>query len=95
MLAIAIAVAAGSNLTVQQAVAVGEDSWVPSPADNIYRFTVPNSAVQAATGTSAAMVAVEGNFGPGNTWSQLNMSLSGGNWVGTIGPLEPGLYYYH
>ncbi|HEX6327877.1 MAG TPA: alpha/beta hydrolase-fold protein [Jiangellaceae bacterium] len=94
MLVTAIAVGVGSHLVAQPAAAVGEDSWVTIPADDIYRFTVPNSAVQAATGTSAAMVAVEGNFGPGKTWSQLNMSLSGGNWTGTIGPLEPGLYYY-
>lgn len=94
VLAAAITVAAGSYLAAQPAAAVGEDTWVTTPADDIYRFTVPNSAVQDAAGTSAAMVAVEGNFGPGKTWSQLNMGLSGGNWTGTIGPLEPGLYYY-
>jgi enterochelin esterase-like enzyme len=88
-------VAAGSHLAVQPANAVGVDSWVTIPADRIYRFTVPDTAVRAATGgTAAALVAVEGNFGPGKTWSQLNMARSGANWSGTIGPLEPGLYYY-
>lgn len=93
-LAATVVVATGSLLAAGSATAVGEDSWVTIPADDIYRFTVPDSAVQDAAGTSAAMVAVVGNFGPGKAWSQLNMGLSGGNWTGTIGPLEPGLYYY-
>ncbi len=65
-----------------------------NPIADVYRFTVPASAATAAVGTAPTLVAVEGNFGPGKTWSQLNMASSGGNWTGTIGPLEPGLYYY-
>src|SRR5688572_24023572 len=94
VLAAAMTVAVGSHLAVQPAAAVGEDSWVTIPAQRIYRFTVPDTAVRAATVAPAALVAVEGNFGPGRTWSQLNMARSGANWTGTIGPLEPGLYYY-
>src|SRR5688500_12085664 len=91
------AVAAASLLAVQPAAAAGVDSWVSVPTNpiaNVYRFTVPTSAATAAVGTAPTLVAVEGNFGPGKTWSQLNMASGGGNWTGTIGPLEPGLYYY-
>ena len=91
------AVGAGTLIAAQPAIAAGTDSWrsVPSnPIADVYRFTVPTTAASAAAGATPALVAVEGNFGPGKTWSQLNMSSSGGNWTGTIGPLEPGLYYY-
>ena len=91
------AVSTASLLAVPPAAAAGVDSWVSVPANpvaNVYRFTVPTSAATAAAGTAPALVAVEGNFGPGKTWSQLNMASGGGNWTGTIGPLDPGLYYY-
>ncbi|MEE6282344.1 alpha/beta hydrolase-fold protein [Georgenia sp. MJ170] len=55
---------------------------------------MPDEAAEAATGTTPAMVAVAGNFGPGKSWAQLNTGLDGGSWNATIGPLEPGLYYY-
>lgn len=97
-IATAAALSAASLLAVQPAVAAGADSWVSVPSNpgvaNVYRFTVPATAATAAVGTAPTLVAVEGNFGPGNTWSQLNMASGGGNWTGTIGPLEPGLYYY-
>lgn len=98
-LAVATALALGgaSLVAAQPAVAAGTDTWVSKPSNpipDVYRFTVPTSAATAAAGTAPALVAVEGNFGPGKTWSQLNMSSSGGNWTGTIGPLAPGLYYY-
>lgn len=91
------ALSAASLLAAQPAAAVGTDSWrsvPPNPVADVYRFTVPTAAATAAVGTTPALVAVEGNFGPGKTWSQLNMASGGGNWTGTIGPLEPGLYYY-
>ncbi|WP_426323559.1 alpha/beta hydrolase-fold protein [Microbacterium sp. E-13] len=66
------------------------DNVVP----DVYRFSVPNSAIQPATGIAGSVVAVEGNFAPGKTWTTLNMGAGGGNWTSTIGPLEPGLYYY-
>ncbi|WP_194397337.1 alpha/beta hydrolase-fold protein [Microbacterium atlanticum] len=66
------------------------DNVVP----DVYRFAVPNSAIQPATGITGSVVAVEGNFAPGKTWTTLNMGASGGSWTSTIGPLEPGLYYY-
>ncbi|MFP7761704.1 alpha/beta hydrolase-fold protein [Marisediminicola sp. LYQ85] len=91
------AVGAGSILAAQNAVAAGTDPWIsvpPNPVADVYRFTVPDAAIEPATGVDPAVVAVEGNFGPGKTWSTLNMGASGGNWSSTIGPLDPGLYYY-
>ena len=97
-LATAFAVGAGSLVAAQPA-AAEEDPWVAEVVqDNgvtdVHRFTVPDSAVQLATDITASVVAVEGNFAPGKTWTTLNMGSGGGNWTSTIGPLEPGLYYY-
>jgi enterochelin esterase-like enzyme len=97
---LAVAAVAGATLVAATpAAAVDNDSWVSLPpnapgVEDVYRFTVPNAAVQPATGVNGTVVAVEGNFAPGKTWTTLNMGLSGGNWTSTIGPLEPGLYYY-
>lgn len=96
--AMATAAALGvSTLLTAQPAAAAEDPWV-AEIDNVvpdvYRFTVPNSAIQLATGIAGSVVAVEGNFAPGKTWTTLNMGSGGGNWTSTIGPLEPGLYYY-
>lgn len=98
MLAVA-AVAGGALVATTPAAAAGSDPWVSLPpnasgVEDVYRFTVPNSAIQPATGITGSVVAVEGNFGPGKTWTTLNMGASGGSWTSTIGPLEPGLYYY-
>jgi enterochelin esterase-like enzyme len=86
-----------SSLFAAQPAAAAEDPWV-AEIDNVvpdvYRFTVPNSAIQPATGITGSVVAVEGNFAPGKTWTTLNMGAGGGNWTSTLGPLEPGLYYY-
>lgn len=98
LVACATAAALGvSTLLAAQPAAAAEDPWVAEVANvvpDVYRFTVPNSAIQPATGISGSVVAVEGNFAPGKTWTTLNMGASGGNWTSTIGPLEPGLYYY-
>ena len=63
-----------------QPAAAAEDPWV-AEIDNVvpdvYRFTVPSSTIQEATGITGSVVAVEGNFGPGKTWSQLNMGAGG------------------
>lgn len=95
-MATAAALGVSTILTAQPA-AAAEDPWV-AEIDNVvpdvYRFTVPNSAIQPATGIAGSVVAVEGNFAPGKTWTTLNMGSGGGNWTSTIGPLEPGLYYY-
>jgi enterochelin esterase-like enzyme len=98
LVAFATAAALGvSSLLAAQPAAAAEDPWV-TEVDNVvpdvYRFAVPNSAIQPATGITGSVVAVEGNFAPGKTWTTLNMGASGGNWTSTIGPLEPGLYYY-
>jgi enterochelin esterase-like enzyme len=98
LVAMATAAALGvSTLLAAQPAAAAEDPWV-AEIDNVvpdvYRFTVPNSAIQPATGIAGSVVAVEGNFAPGKTWTTLNMGSGGGNWTSTIGPLEPGLYYY-
>ena len=98
LVAMATAAALGvSTLLAAQPAAAAEDPWV-AEIDNVvpdvYRFTVPSSKIQEATGITASVVAVEGNFAPGKTWTNLNMGASGSNWTSTIGPLEPGLYYY-
>ncbi|MFI2486065.1 alpha/beta hydrolase [Promicromonospora kroppenstedtii] len=78
--------------------AVSADPWVSEVADNpisdVYRFTVPRAAVTEATGIGSGPVAVQGNFGPGKAWTDLNMGTSGSDLTATLGPLEPGLYYY-
>ncbi|MCK9793446.1 alpha/beta hydrolase-fold protein [Isoptericola sp. 4D.3] len=74
------------------------DPWVGevpnNPISDVYRFTVPSAAVTAATGIENGLVAAQGNFGPGKAWTDLNMGSSGANLTATVGPLEPGLYYY-
>jgi enterochelin esterase-like enzyme len=78
--------------------AVSADPWVGevpnNPISDVYRFTVPSAAVTAATGIENGLVAVQGNFGPGKAWTDLNTGTSGSNRTATLGPLEPGLYYY-
>ncbi|MEV4686295.1 alpha/beta hydrolase-fold protein [Microbacterium sp. LWH3-1.2] len=95
----AAVVVGGTLVAATPAAGAGSDQWVSLPpnapgVEDVYRFTVPSSAIQPATGINGGVVAVEGNFAPGKTWTTLNMGLSGGNWTSTIGPLEPGLYYY-
>ena len=95
--AMAAAAAMGASLLAAQPAAAAEDPWVAEVENvvpDVYRFTVPNAAIQPATGITGAVVAVEGNFAPGKAWTTLNMGAGGGNWTSTIGPLEPGLYYY-
>jgi enterochelin esterase-like enzyme len=90
-------VGAGTLLAAPPAVAaadVAADPWISQPAEGLHRFTVPDSVVRSQVGSAAAAVAVEGNFGPGHSKAQLNLSLSGGSWSATIGPLEPGQYWF-
>ena len=98
MMAMATAAALGvSTLLAAQPAAAAEDPWVAeidNVVQDVYRFTVPNAAIQPATGITGSVVAVEGNFAPGKTWTTLNMGSGGGNWTSTLGPLRPGLYYY-
>ncbi|WP_188523001.1 alpha/beta hydrolase [Isoptericola cucumis] len=96
----ATAMGAGALLVAQPAAAdaVSADPWVGEVPDNpisdVYRFTVPSAAVTKATGIEDGPVAVQGNFGPGKAWTDLNTGTSGSNRTATVGPLEPGLYYY-
>jgi len=91
----AAAVGMGGALVAQPAyAATGDDPWLTMPAEGVHRFTVPAAAADAAVGTTPAAIAVEGNLGQNKAWAQLNSGLSAGNWTSTIGPLEPGLYYY-
>lgn len=87
-----------ASLMAASPAAAAEDPWVAevpnNPIADVYRFTVPNAVAAGETGITPAVVAVEGNFGPNKTWTNLNMGSGGGNWTSTIGPLEPGLYYY-
>jgi enterochelin esterase-like enzyme len=96
----ATAVGAAAMFVAQPAaaVAVSADPWVGevpnNPISDVYRFTVPSAAVTAATGVENGLVAVQGNFGPGKAWTTLNMGASGPNLTATLGPLQPGQYYY-
>ncbi len=102
--ALAIVAAAGMGASAMMAAqpaaadAVSEDPWVSEVPDNpisdVYQFTVPSEAVAEATGIEDGLVAVQGNFGPGKAWTDLNMGASGSDLTATHGPLEPGLYYY-
>ena len=98
--AAATAVVLGALLVAPSAAAqaVGADPWVSevpnNPVSDVYRFTVPRAAVTEATGLGDGPVAVQGNYGPGKAWTDLNMGASGTDLTATLGPLEPGLYYY-
>ncbi len=93
--ATATALGVGSLLAAAPASAAdGTDAWVSEPGPQVHRFTVPDAAAQAAAGTAPVAVAVEGNLGQNQSWVQLNAGRSGANWATTIGPLDPGLYYY-
>ena len=90
-LATGIAVAASVLVVSQPAVAA--DPWVTQLDDGYVRFAVPNADVEAAVGPVSNLV-IEGNFGASANWAQYGLSRSGATWAGTLGPLEPGLYYY-
>ena len=98
--AAAAALGAATVLVAQPAAAAGvsADPWVSevpnNPISDVYRFTVPSAAVTEATGIENGLVAVQGNFGPGKAWTDLNTGANGPNLTATLGPLEPGLYYY-
>ncbi|WP_051325539.1 alpha/beta hydrolase-fold protein [Glycomyces tenuis] len=61
--------------------------------ENVYRFTVPTEVMTEVTGVEDGQVTVQGNFGPGKTWTEFNADGDAER-VATMGPLEPGLYYY-
>ncbi|GHD43885.1 esterase [Mycetocola manganoxydans] len=90
-LATGVAVAASVLVVSQPAVAA--DPWLTQLDDGYVRFAVPNADVESAIGPVSNLV-VEGNFGASANWAQFGLSRSGSNWAGTLGPLEPGLYYY-
>ncbi|MFB9661343.1 alpha/beta hydrolase-fold protein [Glycomyces mayteni] len=73
------------------------DPWVSevpdSPVEGVYRFTVPAGAAAEATGVEDGQVIVQGRFGPGGAWTELNADGDGER-VATIGPLRPGRYRY-
>jgi enterochelin esterase-like enzyme len=43
---------------------------------------------------NAQHVTVWGNWAPGGSWTRVELSRAGSRWRGTVGPLEPGFYYY-
>jgi enterochelin esterase-like enzyme len=98
----ALAVTAALALTgmaATSAPAVAEETpWLSIqdvPGQGVFaRWTVPNAAVEAATGGPVSQVVARGSFGPSDNWAQVNLSRSGSNWTDVIGPLEPGLYHY-
>jgi len=87
---------AGAILAVQPAAADinADDPWISEPADGVYQFSVPHSAVIDAVGSEPGTFAVEGNFGPGHEWSRLSLGRDGDTWSAKIGPLEPGQYVF-
>jgi enterochelin esterase-like enzyme len=93
----AATVGAGALLAAPSAAAVSGDPWVTevpdNPVEDVYRFTVPAEVMSEVTGVEDGQVTVQGNFGPGGTWTELNADGDADR-VATIGPLEPGLYYY-
>ncbi|MCD0447275.1 hypothetical protein LO763_27035 [Glycomyces sp. A-F 0318] len=94
----AVAVGTGALLAVPSAAtAASGDPWVAqvpdSPVANVYRFTVPAEVVTEVTGVEDGQVTVQGNFGPGRAWTEFNADGEADR-VATMGPLEPGLYYY-
>lgn len=101
--AAAAAVGAGAFLVAPSAaVAVTSDPWVAEMPDNpvsdVYRFSVPLEVMTDLTGIDDGQIVVQGNFGPGRTWTEVNadpaFGAPGGDRVATVGPLDPGLYYY-
>ncbi|MFI9489861.1 alpha/beta hydrolase-fold protein [Promicromonospora sp. NPDC052451] len=65
------------------------------PGQGVFaRWTVPNAAVEVATGRRVSQVVARGSFGPSDNWAQVNLARSGSSWTDVIGPLEPGLYHY-
>ena len=89
---IAGAAVAASVLVVSQPAAAA-DPWLTQLDDGYIQFSVPNAAVETAVGPVSQLV-VEGNFGQSANWAQFGLSRNGANWAGTLGPIEPGLYYY-
>jgi enterochelin esterase-like enzyme len=98
----AAAVGAGALAVPSAATAVSSDPWVAEMPDNpvsdVYQFNVPPEVMTDVTGIEDGQVVVQGNFGPGRTWTEVNADVpfgaEGGDRVATVGPLDPGLYYY-
>lgn len=99
----AAAVGAGALVAVASAaVAVTSDPWVAEMPDNpvsdVYQFSVPTAVMTEVTGIADGQIVVQGNFGPGRTWTEVNadppFGAGGAVRVATLGPLDPGLYYY-
>ncbi|GAA4428977.1 hypothetical protein GCM10023169_30770 [Georgenia halophila] len=62
--------------------------------DGFATFEIPVDHVEEAFGRDVNQVVAEGNFGPSANWAEFGLSISGDTATGTLGPLEPGLYYY-
>lgn len=93
----AATVGTGALLGASPASAAGDDPWVAevpdNPVEDVYRFTVPHEVMTEVTGVEDGQVTVQGNFGPGKTWTEFNADGEAER-VAMIGPLDPGLYYY-
>jgi enterochelin esterase-like enzyme len=97
-LAVAGALAIAGLSAASAPAAAEETPWLTIqkvPGQGVFaRWTVPNAAVEAATGGPVSQVVARGSFGPSDNWAQVNLSRSGSNWTDLVGPLEPGLYHY-
>lgn len=94
-LAVVAALAGGTVVAaVPAAAGPAADPWVSLQTGGYYRFTVPQQYVKNLIGETPGVVSAQGSIGPNGTWSDLALDASGSNYVGTVGPLAPGLYTY-
>ncbi|GAB3820506.1 hypothetical protein GCM10028820_26660 [Tessaracoccus terricola] len=84
----------GTLWVAPTASAAGEDSWISEPSENVFQFLVPGSAATDAAGGPVTGVHVQGNFGDSHNWMPYGAGENDGGWRSTIGPLDPGFYYY-
>ncbi|MFS0705297.1 alpha/beta hydrolase-fold protein [Cellulomonas sp. 179-A 9B4 NHS] len=88
----------GAVVVVPPATAADErpaaDPWVSTIPEGYHRFTAPQATVEDILGSRPQVLELQGNIGPSGTWSDLAMDPSGSDYQTTVGPLEPGLYYY-
>jgi len=92
------ALAVGAGLAGSSAAAAEDrpnaDAWVSTIPEGYHRFTVPQADVEDLLGSRPQVLELQANIGPSGTWSDLALDPSGSDYVGTVGPLEPGLYHY-
>ncbi|WP_234983359.1 alpha/beta hydrolase-fold protein [Demequina sp. NBRC 110053] len=89
----ATAMATTAIVAAAQPALAEDEPWVEVTDGGYVSFDVPREYMEDEFGEVGQVVA-EGNFGPGANWAELGLPGGSGGWTGTMGPLEPGLYYY-